>query len=123
LVLLTQKPVEHAGQITFHFQHGPSISVRNGEFSYPLAKALQLNSISIPAYLIKDLIPASPNWLQQHLSRSVIAILQEDTTELELYPHSDTPYQLSYHSRTGLTYEKKPHVSPDPEPFSEDSWF
>jgi CRISPR-associated endonuclease/helicase Cas3 len=62
LILLSAKPVEQGGKVTLLFQHGRGVEFRNGEFSYKLAKALQLNAVRIPAYLVQESTQTSPGW-------------------------------------------------------------
>jgi CRISPR-associated endonuclease/helicase Cas3 len=124
VVLLAKKPTEQAGSITLNFQYGPPISFRLGEFSFPLAKALQLNSVRIPAYLVKNHIKSAPEWLLQHLRQGVLAILPEDGTQLKIIPEADSKYNLYYHPKTGLTHKKAaPAETSDTTAEPEDFWF
>jgi CRISPR-associated endonuclease/helicase Cas3 len=124
VVLLVKEPIEQAGSITLHLQYGSPISFRVGEFSFRLAKALQLNAVRIPAYLIKDQITSAPEWLQQHLSHAVLAILSKNGTQLKIIPDADSIYQLHFHPKMGLTYEKADAMETyDQTAEPEDFWF
>ena len=124
VVLLAKEPIEQAGSITLHLQYGSPISFRVGEFSFRLAKALQLNAVRIPAYLIEDQITSAPEWLKQHLSRAVLAIQPEDGTQLKIIPDADSRYKLHFHPKMGLTYEKATATETyDQTAEPEDFWF
>jgi len=121
LVILPSAPVEQGGQITWQLPDGTTRTHRTNVFDYPLAKALQSYATRIPAYLVKEQLRQSPDWLKQHIDSGVLAIRATDSTNLQLYPSPESPYSLAYRHDLGITYEKNEFI---PEPCeSEDFWY
>jgi hypothetical protein len=121
LIILPCAPVEQGGQVTWELPDGSTRTHRINEFDYPLAKALQSYATRIPAYLVKEQLRQSPDWLKQHIDSGVLAIRATDSTNLQLYPSPESPYSLAYRHDLGITYEKNEFV---PEPCeSEDFWY
>ena len=121
LVILPTAPVEQGGKITWNLPNGTTEIHRVGEFNYTVAKTLQSFATRIPAYLVKPQLSAAPDWLRQHIGSGVIAMRASDTTELQLYATTETPYTLHYRHDIGITYEKTESSTTSFDP--EDFWF
>jgi CRISPR-associated endonuclease/helicase Cas3 len=123
LVLLKSPPVETQHQVTLEFLHGPGVTLYPGQFSFPLARALQLNAIRIPRYLIQGSLPENPDWLSLHIPDSLLAFVADDTQKLEL-PHATSPSHIfNYHSTSGLTHDKSTPEAARYDSFEEDFYF
>jgi hypothetical protein len=107
LVFLAQLPVEQGGVTEVVFSDGQTYRVRNGAFSYPLARALHLRATRVPLYLVKAQAVARPEWLRQHLEEGVIAVLPEDDTRLIFPGELCSGYALHYRSDLGVSHEKE----------------
>ena len=127
LILLKEKPVERGDLVEIAFQQGPSIKFRKDEFSFPLAKALQLNAVRIPAYLVRSQLSSSesPMWLKRHLSGAVLAAPSENLTGLQLIPEAESQYQVFNHPTFGISYQRgqASDLPPTHGTTQEDSWF
>jgi CRISPR-associated endonuclease/helicase Cas3 len=121
LVLLAKPPVEQGGVVRVEFTDGCVICVRNGIFSYPLAKALRTHAVRIPRYLVQEQIKSAPAWLDQHLRQSILAVHESDSTVLQAYPYNNNAFTLHYHPSHGLSYEKEKMLSVATS--EEDFWF
>lgn len=121
LILLKTRPVESREGITITPLHGEPIHFSKGYFSYPLAKALHRNAVRIPAYLVREPLKQAPEWLTQHIGDGVLAVLSDNSTELELFPEAPSVYQLHYRCDLGITQEKIVFETQTTEP--EDFWF
>lgn len=123
LVLLKSPPVETQHQVTLEFLHGPSVTLYPGQFSFPLARALHLNAIRIPRYLIQGSLPENPDWLTLHIPDSLLALVTDDTQKLEL-PHATSPSHIfNYHNTLGLSYAKATPETTRYDSFEEDFYF
>lgn len=122
LVLLSRPPQLRGHDLILHPVHGDPVSSHTCIFSYPLARALNENAIRIPAYLVADAFRSSPAWLREYLADAVLAVVQPDTRELELYPDNETNYSFEHTAELGLSWKKSDRSSSavtDPEDF----WF
>lgn len=119
LILLKERPLETATTITITPLHGTPITFQKSYFSFELAKALHLNAIRIPAYLVREPLKAPPDWLAQHIDGSALAILSGFS--LEILPENSTNYLLEFTSTLGLTHSKIEAEKFTSEP--EDFWF
>ncbi len=121
LVILSDAPIWQGEQVHLQLPDGSEQTVRVGEFSYPLAKALHEIATRIPAYLVKPQLRDAPDWLLQHIDDGVIAIRSDDSTELSLYASQEMPYRLYYRNDLGVWYEKNETIPTPEEP--EDFWY
>lgn len=119
LILLKNRPAEIADMVTIQPLNGPSHTISKNFFSYDLAKALQLNAIRIPAYLVSSSLNSQPEWLKNHMDNAVIGILQG--RNVELLTDENCKYSLEYTNEMGLTYRKEPSQKNQTEP--DDFWF
>lgn len=120
LILLKSPPEEHENQIALHFVHGPAITLRPGDFSFPLARALHLNAIRLPRYLIQGSLSENPDWLTRHLPDALLAIVSDDNSNLELAHATTNTHTFEYHYDSGLTYQKSSHEAARYDSFEED---
>jgi CRISPR-associated endonuclease/helicase Cas3 len=120
IVLLKSPPEVRQNQITLTFLHGPPVTLRPGQFSFPLARALHLNAIRIPRYLIKTCLSDNPDWLDQHLSDSILATITDASSELQLTHASSPTHNFHYHQDSGLTYQKSTPEATRYDSFEED---
>ena len=114
-------PTQQGEHVRLRLSDGCEQTIRVGEFNYPLARALHAIATHIPAYLVKPQLREIPDWLSQHIENGVIAISNEDTTELNLYASQEMPYRLHYHNDRGVWYEKNETIPTSEEP--EDFWY
>lgn len=122
LVLLKSPPEIRANSITIDPVHGSPVTCPAHHFSYPLARALNENAIRIPAYLVRDAIKSTPEWLRNHLSDAILAVVQSDSTKLELPLESQINYSFEHTNELGLTWKKsdnpsKSCITTDPEDY------
>lgn len=119
LILLKNRPTEISDTVTIQPLHGPSLTISKNFFSYDLAKALQINAIRIPAYLVSSFLKSQPEWLKNHIDDAVIGVVHG--REVELSSDEKMKYSLEYTCDIGLTYRKEtiPQIQTDPEDF----WF
>lgn len=123
LVLLKSPPEERQDQITLHFVHGPAIALRPGDFSFPLARALNLNAIRLPRYLIQKNLSDNPDWLTRHLPDALLAICSGDTSHLVLAHANSSTHTFQYHHDLGLTYQKCAGEATNYDSFQKDFFF
>jgi CRISPR-associated endonuclease/helicase Cas3 len=127
LILLKGEPQETGDGIKMQPLNGAPITIRPGEFSYPLTKALHTNAVRIPRYLVRaksiNLIDQAPEWLKLHMHDAILTIVQDDTAELILHPQPDSqPFTLAYNHHHGITFTKNEiYAQPFTEP--EEDWF
>lgn len=121
LIILPKFPVEQGGRITWHLPNGVTLKTRIGEFNYPLAKALHQQATRIPAYLVKDALLNAPDWLRQHIDSAVLAMPNDDSTELTLYSGESASHTLYYRKDLGITFQKNETIPEHTEP--DDFWF
>lgn len=119
LILLKSSLTEISGIVTIDPLHGPSLTISKNFFSYDLAKALQLNAIRIPAYLVSSSLKSQPNWLINHVENAVIGVLHG--RQVELLTDEKMSYSLEYTEEIGLMYQKISTQYNQTEP--EDFWY
>ncbi|MCP5535199.1 MAG: CRISPR-associated helicase Cas3' [Akkermansiaceae bacterium] len=128
VILLKEPPLTQNDNITITpYQQGEnapsSFTIRPEQFSYPLAKSLHKNAVQISRYLAAELLKHQPThypWLPQHMRDAVIAVVQDDSTELDLLG-TPNKYTLHYHPETGITSKKNEQSPSYTEP--EEDWF
>lgn len=121
LIILQKLPVETQSEIRVTPLYGKPIELTKGTFSYPLAKALHLNAVRLPAHLVREQVRQSPDWLSRHIDGGVLAIYEAGRTELDLPAGGSQRYQLHYRPDLGVTSEKIATETLFTEP--EDFWF
>jgi CRISPR-associated endonuclease/helicase Cas3 len=119
LILLKSRPTEISGTFVIDPLYGPSLALHKNFFSFELAKALQLNAIRIPAYLVGSSLKSQPEWLKNHVDNAVIGILHG--RDVELLTNEKINFSLEYTSEIGLMYQKVMTQPFQPEP--EDFWY
>lgn len=125
VVLLRSAPINSAKSITLEFLNGEQHVHTYGRFDFKLARLLNLNAVRVPRYIVADQLKTGtqPDWLELHLSQSLLAIVPSDSATCILQYATDFPsYTLSYHQDLGLS-----HVRNEAKPFNPDhddeSWF
>lgn len=121
LILLKEKPLENSTSITITPVHGDPITIHKADFSFPLAKSLHRNSIHIPAYLVREPLLSTPEWLIRHIGDSVLAVLSDQSAELHIASDTPSAYILKYTRALGLSYQKSENDTLTSEP--EDYWY
>ncbi len=120
LILLRAAPVINKDQVTLEFPHGDPVTIYPAQFSFPLARALHLNAIRIPRYLIMDTLKNNDAWLTLHMPDAILAIQQGDSKDLEL-PHAENPsHTFQYNHLHGLEYKKASPEASRYDSFEED---
>jgi hypothetical protein len=123
IVLLASRPVITGSEIRLTFRDGSTMLFWPEHFSFPLAKALQLHSIRVPLFYIKNLLDKEPSWLYRHLRNSLLAICPNDSLDCSpITSCQKAPYHFTYSSETGLRAIRNVDVTLDS--ISEDEgWF
>ncbi len=124
IVLLAKSPIVQDGRTKIEFASGQKCSFAPGPFDFETARALNLNAIRVPAYLLPRQESSSFGWVDQHLSSAALFLREEDSIECRPIESSEPErYHISYHPETGLSYTR---IESSPAQFSEweeDSWF
>lgn len=122
LVLLKSPPEIRANSITIDPVHGSPVTCSAHHFSYPLARALNENAIRIPAYLVRGALKSTPEWLRNHLSDAILAVVQSDSKKLELPLESQINYSFEHTNEIGLTWQKSDAPSSSMTTVPADYW-
>ena len=122
LVILKSAPRTQEHQVMVEFL-STSHSFTQGIFHFPLARDLHLHAIRVPRYLLRDLLPAQPDWLQQHLPGSVLAVLNEFGQCLPSHGPASSAFSFTYNPITGLRHERNTNVPISFQEDDEESWF
>ncbi len=105
VVLLRAYPVASAGRIQIVPRDGEAVSMRPGEFSYPLAKSLHENAVRVPWHWVKSGVASQPSWMADHIEDSVFGITSGGTLSVDLSTCPDNHYAFTYNSELGLRSE------------------
>jgi CRISPR-associated endonuclease/helicase Cas3 len=103
IVVLSRQPAQSGRQVGLEFFDGTSRQFNESCFDFPLARALQLNAVRVPAWLVRQHRP--PDWLKTHLPDAVLAV-KDETNRLTLCADGDVYYDFTYSSETGLGFSK-----------------
>jgi CRISPR-associated endonuclease/helicase Cas3 len=82
---------------------GSEMLLPNGEFDYPLAKALHRNLVKVPAYAF-DLAncPPQPHWLRRHVFEVALPALMHDGEFPLQTPCLNEVFELQYQEDVGI---------------------
>lgn len=125
VVLLKAWPKTSGRLTAIEFIDGTAKEVSDVGFDFELARALHLNAIRVPRYLIADCLKggSGPAWLQSHMTSAVVAVCEFGTVSCDILNAPEfTAYSLTYHVASGLSYEKNENVRVDYYD-EEDSWY
>jgi CRISPR-associated endonuclease/helicase Cas3 len=119
VVLLKNHPQENGDHVTLTPLHGAPITFSKYQFNPRLAKALNENTASVPAYLLSEALKDAPSWLTNHLSDGVLAVVSMNSTTLEVLTDNLMKYTLYYRTDLGITHTKNAELrfTTDPEDF------
>jgi hypothetical protein len=119
IVVLSRQPAQTGRQVGLEFHDGTSRLFDESAFDFPLARALQLNAVRVPAWLVRGL--QAPAWLKKHLSDAVLAV-KDETNLLILCSDSDATHEFTYSPETGLGFSKTRNDTRH-KPEEDDSWY
>lgn len=119
IVVLAKQPVRSGCRMELIFPDGTTNSFNESAFNFPLARALQLHAVRVPAYLVRG-IPR-PCWLSNHLADAVLAV-KDDSNRLIPSPEAESPYAFAYSPETGFSFSKMQNNT-GYNPKEDDSWY
>lgn len=119
IVVLSRQPARSGHKIEVAFPDSTTRKFDESAFDFPLARALQLHAVRIPAWLVRGL--QSPAWLKTHLPDAVLAV-KDETNRITLCAEGDVSHEFTYSQETGLGFAK---IRNDTRyrPEEEDSWY
>jgi CRISPR-associated endonuclease/helicase Cas3 len=119
IAVLSRQPTRSGRQVGLEFSDGSSRLFDESIFDFPLAHALQLNAVRVPAWLVRGQKP--PDWLRAHLSDAVLAV-KDETNRLTLCFDADASHEFTYSPETGLGFSKTRNDTRH-KPEEDDSWY
>jgi CRISPR-associated endonuclease/helicase Cas3 len=119
IVVLSRQPTRSGHRIEVAFPDSTSRQFDDSAFDFPLARALQLHAIRVPAWLVRGL--QSPAWLKTHLPDAVLAV-KDETNRLTLCAEGDVSHEFTYSEETGLGFSKTRNDTRY-SPEEDDSWY
>lgn len=122
LVLVKSNPSISNGRTTIDFATGTTVRFTPGLFDFALARELHLNAVRVPRYLLKDLLPAQPAWLQQHLPTAVLAVVDEFHHLHPCHGPAQPAFEFTYNPETGLLHERS-KIGENPICNDDESWY
>lgn len=125
VVLLRAEPIIRANSVALEFLNGKQHRLHLGRFDFKLARLLHLNAVRVPRYIVADQLQPGiqPDWLDQHLPQSLLAICERDNTTCRLADGTESPaYTLSYHQDRGLSHVRN-KITPSIPDHDDESWF